>query len=107
MPHKEHYHHTLPHFQRPGQAYFITWSLKDTVPPKALKRYTQKLQILKSQLDAAGTADSIPPFGCSGFQTADFKNADRNPHHPESATPGEKLHAEHNTLRNKILAAPR
>jgi len=62
MPHKEHYRHALPHFQQPGQAYFITWSLKDAVPPKALKRYMQKLEMLKSQLDASGAADSNPPY---------------------------------------------
>lgn len=46
---KEHYRHILPHYQLPGQAYFVTWCLKDAIPPKALKRYTQKLEELKSQ----------------------------------------------------------
>ena len=52
----------LPHFQQPGQAYFVTWSLKDAVPEKALKRYSDQLEILKSQIDisepSAGAADS-------------------------------------------------
>jgi len=43
---KESYKHTLPHFQQPGQAYFVTWCLKDSVPKKALKRYTDELVLL-------------------------------------------------------------
>ncbi|RIH63372.1 hypothetical protein D1164_19770 [Mariniphaga sediminis] len=48
---KESYRHNLPHFQQPGQAYFVTWILKDAVPPKALSQYTKKLQQLKNQID--------------------------------------------------------
>lgn len=51
MEKKEHYKHILPHYQQPGQAYFVTWSLKDAVPPKALKRYTQKQEELKNQIE--------------------------------------------------------
>ncbi len=47
---KEHYRHRLPHFQQSGQAYFITWSLKDAVPPKALIRYSNELQILRTEI---------------------------------------------------------
>lgn len=43
---KESYKHTLPHFQQSGQAYFVTWCLKDSVPKKALKRYTDELELL-------------------------------------------------------------
>jgi REP element-mobilizing transposase RayT len=50
MSKKEHYKNILPHFQQPGQAYFITWCLKDAIPPKALLRYTQKLETLQSQI---------------------------------------------------------
>ena len=65
MKKKEHYRHMLPHFQQPGQAYLITWNLKDAVPKKVLKRYTQKLENLKSQiadwnLYHPGTVDSAP-----------------------------------------------
>jgi len=31
MEKKEFHRHYLPHFQQPGQAYFVTWSLKDAV----------------------------------------------------------------------------
>lgn len=48
---KEFYRHILPHFQKPGQAYFVTWSLKDAVPKKALVRYSQQLESLKSQIE--------------------------------------------------------
>ena len=60
MQKKEHYKHLLPHFQQPGQAYFVTWSLKDAIPKKALYHYSQKLDILKSQLQKfqIDTADS-------------------------------------------------
>ena len=58
MEKKEFHRHYLPHFQRPGQAYFVTWCLKDAVPSKALRVYTQKLEILKSQMTCLGLADS-------------------------------------------------
>ena len=50
MPKKEYYKHILPHFQQPGQAYFVTWNLKDAIPPKAFFRYTRKLRELRNQI---------------------------------------------------------
>jgi REP element-mobilizing transposase RayT len=50
MEKKESYKHILPHFQQPGQSYFVTWSLHDAIPPKALARYTSELNTLKSQM---------------------------------------------------------
>jgi len=50
MQKKEYYKHNLPHYQQPGQAYFVTWSLKNAVPSKALNRYANKLELLKSQI---------------------------------------------------------
>ncbi len=50
MEKKEAYRHILPHFQQPGQAYFVTWNLNDAVPPKALARYTQKLETLSARI---------------------------------------------------------
>ena len=44
MEKKEAYRHMLPHFQQPGQAYFVTWSLIDALPPKALEAYTRQLK---------------------------------------------------------------
>jgi hypothetical protein len=75
MPRKESYRHTLPHFQQPGQGYFITWNLKDAVPKKALSRYTKELEVLKLKINSfsGGVADSVPRLK---------KDADRNPHHP-------------------------
>jgi putative transposase len=55
---KESYKHILPHFQLPGQAYFVTWSLKGAIPPKALNRYSQKLEELKNQLEFHKTEKS-------------------------------------------------
>ena len=59
MEKKEFHRHYLPHFQQPGQAYFVTWSLKDAVPPKALQTYTQKLELLKSQIHSLGPANLL------------------------------------------------
>ena len=53
MPYKEHYRHILPHYQQPGQAYFMTWCLKNSIPPKALARYTKKLKELKTEIENA------------------------------------------------------
>jgi len=50
MEKKEFYHHALPDFQQPGQAYFVTWSLFDAIPPKALVNYTDKLHQLFLQI---------------------------------------------------------
>lgn len=51
---KEFYRRALPHFQQPGQAYFVTWILKDAVPKKALKDYVEKLEKLKLQIKSYG-----------------------------------------------------
>ena len=51
MDKKESYRHMLPHFQQPGQAYFITWSLIDAIPPKALSDYSNQLKIITSNIE--------------------------------------------------------
>lgn len=51
MEKKEFYKHILPHFQQPGQAYFVTWNLKGTVAQKSIIRYKQKLGELKNQIE--------------------------------------------------------
>ena len=53
MKKREHYRKHLPHFQQTGQAYFVTWCLKDAVPPKALEGYSQQLKQLNSDLEIA------------------------------------------------------
>lgn len=53
MEKKEAYRHMLPHFQQPGQAYFITWSLIDALPPKALEVYTRQLRQITSSIEFA------------------------------------------------------
>lgn len=59
MEKKEYYRHILPHYQQPGQAYFVTWNLKDAVPKKALKRYSRELEILRTQETGAASSDSL------------------------------------------------
>lgn len=51
MQKKESYKHILPHFQQPGQAYFVTWCLKDAVSAKVVEKYSTKLELLKHQID--------------------------------------------------------
>jgi putative transposase len=51
MTPKESYRHILPHFQQPGQAYFVTWCIKDAVPPKALIRYTCALEGIRALIE--------------------------------------------------------
>jgi hypothetical protein len=58
MNKKEYYKHILPHFQQSGQAYFVTWILKDAIPPHALTRYTEKLALLKAEIDRLTVAVS-------------------------------------------------
>jgi len=84
MEKKEFHRHYLPHFQQPGQAYFVTWSLKDAVPPKALQTYTQKLELIKSQILSLGPAVSDSPILIkSNFET---KTIQTNKSEPEIST---------------------
>lgn len=53
MEKKEFTRRHLPHFQTPGQAYFITWSLKDSIPSKSLIVYTERLKHLRAELESA------------------------------------------------------
>jgi putative transposase len=62
MEKKEAYRNRLPHFQLPGQAYFVTYCLKDSVPPKAFLRYTQQLENLKREIEKC-------KVGCGDFQS--------------------------------------
>lgn len=50
MERKEAYRNNLPHFQQPGQSYFVTCCLKDAVSPKALSSYSIRLESLKNQI---------------------------------------------------------
>ena len=43
-PKKEYYRGYLPHFQQPGQWYFITWILFDAIPKLAMRNYSEKLR---------------------------------------------------------------
>ncbi len=48
---KKGYHRAnLPHYQQPGQAYFVTWSLKDAIPVKAMKDYSDQLTSLRLEI---------------------------------------------------------
>ncbi len=53
MEKKEFHRANLPHYQQPGQAYFVTWNLQDAIPAKALKDYTDKLKQLRNYVDNA------------------------------------------------------
>lgn len=51
MSRKEFHRRHLPHFQQSDQAYFVTWSLKDAIPPKALESYSSQIKQLKMDID--------------------------------------------------------
>lgn len=95
MERKEFYKHRLPHFQQPGQAYFVTWCLKDAVPKKALKRYSDKLELLKMQMANLGAAVSEPQK----------INAIRKSRHPGETSEIRKLQQDYYLLRKKYIKA--
>ena len=97
MEKKESYKHALPHFQQPGQAYFVTWCLKDAVPKKAMKRYTDELEIL---------GDAIS-HGCGDFQSPNIKSAIENRATRNAApdTETEKIRKQYYVLRKKYIKA--
>ena len=92
MEKKESYRHALPHFQQPGQAYFVTWNLREAIPPKALVRYTQKLEMLKSQITSATISNR---GDITRLKTAS----------PETASHIEKLKQEYYSVRKKYIKA--
>ena len=53
MEKKEFHKANLPHYQQPGQAYFVTWNLQDAIPAKALKDYSEKLKQMRTSVDLA------------------------------------------------------
>jgi REP element-mobilizing transposase RayT len=62
MEKKEFKRHAVSHFQQPGQAYFITWSLQGAVSPEALADYTKQLSMSHSKIVYASCnrlADSV------------------------------------------------
>lgn len=108
MEKKEFYRHYLPHFQQPGQAYFVTWCLKNAVPRKALLTYTKKMEMLKSQissLGASGSANSDSPIFDSNrvFNYRDYKSQD--PIWKPEALVIEKLKQDYYAARRKYIKA--
>lgn len=74
MQRKEYYKHSLPHFQQPGQAYFVTWSLIDAVLKHKLKYISDQLDIVSSQIKL-GLANTNSRFINRGSETASPKKA--------------------------------
>src|SRR5665647_537075 len=112
MEKKESYHHILPHFQQPGQAYFITWCLKDAIPPKALQSYSQKLELLKYQIESlrsSGPANSDSRFFDTYTKVPIISNSESNSNVHKLASPNsseiEKLKKEYDLVRRKYMKA--
>lgn len=51
MEKQDAYSYLLPHFQQPGQAYFVTFCLWNAVAHNALVKYTDKLRELRWKID--------------------------------------------------------
>ncbi|WP_372948171.1 transposase [Mariniphaga sp.] len=100
---KEFYRHLLPHFQQPGQAYFVTWNLKDAVPKKALKRYSDELVKLRLQIKSYGAA-SVTGAAVSKPLIKEMSGLETAPNEP---TPPEleKLRKQYYSLRKKYIKA--
>jgi len=49
----EFYRRKLPHYNTPGQIYFVTWILETSVPKKAIKENAIQLEISKNNIDFA------------------------------------------------------
>ncbi|MDX9919043.1 MAG: transposase [Paludibacter sp.] len=60
MNKKEFHRANLPHYQQPGQAYFITWNLQIAIPAKALKESGKKLILIKVSVDFAEKTKQSP-----------------------------------------------
>jgi putative transposase len=103
---KEFYRHLLPHFQQPGQAYFITWSLKDAVPKKALKRYSDELEKLRMQIKSYGVAGMPGPAGITGAADSDplIKKMSGSETAPPANAPPE-LKKQYYSLRKRYIKA--
>ena len=57
MEKKESYRRHLPHFQQPGQSYFVTWCIYNAVPAKALINYALQLKDISHQIDNVDKSD--------------------------------------------------
>jgi REP element-mobilizing transposase RayT len=101
MEKKEAYRQILPHYQQPGQAYFVTWNLKDAIPPKALSRYSLQLAKLKLQITGAANSDS-PKIYCNSEIEAP-KNGESEFAAPDPES--DKLKREYNLIRRKYIKA--
>jgi len=94
---KESYKHALPHFQQPGQAYFVSWCLKDSIPKKALKRYTDELKHLSEAVFN----------GCGDLKSPVLNNANtiRATQNVASDSDLEKIRMQYYSLRKKYIKA--
>ncbi len=97
---KEFYRHLLPHFQQSGQAYFVTWSLKDAVLKKALKRYCDELEMLRLQIKSYGVA-SATGAAVSKPLILEMSGSESAP--PAGAPP--ELKKQYYSLRKKYIKA--
>lgn len=95
---KEFYRHALPHFQQPGQAYFITWSIKDAVPKKALIQYSEDLKLLSLQIKSY---DALGAKGATNFDSLNNKNQFSENIPPEL----EKLKKQYYSIRKRYIKA--
>lgn len=105
MGKKEFYHHILPHFQQPGQTYFVTWNLRNAIVPKALIRYTHKLALIKAQMENCSSRNA-ESFKSIVNETALTSTNERNTkiESPDSQQL-DKLKFEYYSVRKKYMKA--
>ncbi len=104
-PRKEHYRKKLPHFQQPGQWYFVTCILKGAMPKGALNKYATKLEAAKNLYLLLKEKASTPGDGVSGDGVSNSGISLLND--LESPTPGRPPTPQAATQQNSQLAQAR
>jgi len=103
MEKKEAYRNRLPHFQQPGQAYFVTFCLKDSVPAKALAQYSQQLNQLRNEISRLKISTPGTGYGTGG--TGDLPSPNHYAIENRASHNRASLLKEYYILRKKYIKA--
>jgi len=105
---KESYRGNLPHFQQPGQWYFITCSLEGAIPRGALEKYSTRLETARLRYhqflrDADRDADF--PKSVNTHRDPDFPKSVECGKSPQSVNFGEKGFSPSRNSGNELAQA--